>query len=186
MAGTAVSPALPWRFDDRGGGGKRLVVRYDNLGGDGANSWLEWVAMILAGLVVLAGLLPLLDHWLGKAFVVLMVVTGALVWIAHRARIVDTVVDFANGLVYHRRRRVYFSLPRREPLAQYTAVLSHLGGENGGISVCLSGVAGEFEIARFGPAVEQKNEYWSLDHPQAIALRRLLAERLNLRLLGVL
>lgn len=185
MAEAADTPTLPWRFDGRGEGGERLVVRYDNPGKGGAYSWLEWVALALAGLTLLAGLLPLLDHWSGKAFVVLAAATGFLAWLVHRTRIVDTVIDFGNGLVYHRRRRVYFSLPRREPLGQYTVVLSHLRGEYG-ISVCLSGVAGEFEIARFGPAVAQPTEHWSVDHPQAIALRQLLAERLNLRLLGVL
>ena len=147
---------------------------------------MEWVAYVLAGLVLLVGLLPMLEHWLGKAFVAVLLVAGALLGLAYRARIVDTVIDFSNGLIYHRRRRVYFSLPPREKLAQYTVVLSHLGGEGGWVSVCLSGVSGEFEIARFGPAEKQGKEMWRLDHPQAAALRALLAERLHLRLMGVL
>lgn len=186
LAATADRSPLPWRFEARADGNERLVVRYDNLGKGGLASSMEWVAAILAGLVLLAALLPLLEHWWGKAFVALLVVAGVVVWLTQRARIVDTVIDFANGLIYHRRQRIYFSLPRREKLAQYTVVLSHLGGEYGGISVCLSGIGGEFEIARFGPAVEEKKDIWSLDHPQATALRELLAERLHLRLLGVL
>lgn len=186
-AGTVA--AVPcWRLERRDNGSERLVVRFDNLAHQPGSTVAASVTTGLVVLVFALALLPVLGRltwpWIlaGAALVAAFV---AAVVIGHRTRIVDTVLDLTQGLIFHRHRRLFFQPPEPSRLTEFGLVLSHLVGEGLGVSVVLSGADGEFEVARFGPP-RQGAQPWLQDHPEAAALRQVLAERLGLRQLGVI
>lgn len=182
-------PTAPcWRLEQRDNGSERLVVRFDNLDRQAGGTVVATVVTGLTALVFALALLPVLARltwpWL-LAGTALLAALAAAVVIGHRTRIVDSVIDLTQGLVFHRHRRLFFQPPEPHRLTEFGLVLSHLIGEGTGVAVFLSGADGEFEVARFGPP-RPGAQPWLQDHPDAADLRQVLAERLGLRRLGVI
>lgn len=164
-------PTTPWRLECLEDGAERLVIPFPEPGG--LSDWLAdlWLAAVVAICILL--LIPLFDRPWVRLFAAILVAILPLTWVARARQPAQTVIDFARGLAYYRYRRRWAAKVRHYPLAAYGLVLSHPWGEGYAIGVYLSGQGGEFEVARFR------------DAPAAAALRGLLAERLNLRLLGI-
>lgn len=188
-AAPGAAPAAPcWRLEQRDNGSERLVVRFDNLDRQAGGTVVATVVTGLTALVFALALLPVLARRTWPWFVVGMVLLAALVAaivIGQRTRIVDSVIDLTQGLVFHRHRRLFFQPPEPHRLTEFGLVLSHLIGDGTGVAVFLSGADGEFEVARFGPP-RPGAQPWLQDHPDAAGLRQVLAERLGLRRLGVI
>lgn len=174
-----------WRIERWENGSERLVVGFDNIGF--TTSQRLWAGLGSTLAVLVAGLTLAATLPLATLAVAAVGLAGLMAWflVRHLCRVVETVVDLNHGLVYHRHRRLLFGEPRYRETGEFGIVLSHMIGEAEGVGVYLSGRDGEIEIARFGPLASGSGPY-AADHPEAEALRSLLAEKLGLRQFGVL
>lgn len=97
------------------------------------------------------------------------------------ARVSETEINLDQGIIIQRRAYPMLFPERCYKLGDFSLIKSTLAGRSASwVSVALSGVGGEIEIARFDPGNEGKK--W--DSLAASNLRRLLVERLHYRDLG--